>query len=148
MDCSSLSKDSRSGTISLTSGPEDGDRGAIRRQVGSSPMLRDTVHGMQSMLERADETRERSKNLLLKDVNCEKSSLQLWEDSPPQLSICCPSETNKRDPVGFVNKSLFIQNSDSSFVVQEEEQPVIKPEPSYNQHDINCWILPLTASFR
>ena len=99
--------------------------------MGSSPMLRDTVRGTQPMFKVTNKTGERGENLLLKGVDCESSLLWLWEESPPQLYVCCPSEISRKDTVGFNNKNSFIQNSDSSFMVQGEEQSEVNLEPAH-----------------
>ena len=117
---------------SLSSRPEIDEGETIRRRLGSPPMLRDPVCCAQPLSERPDRSREGGKNILLRDVNSEKSFLWLWENSPPQLSVCCSNELNKEEIVGYVNKSSFIHNPDSSFVLQEEEQPATNPKPPYN----------------
>ena len=94
-------------------------------------MLRDFVCGPQQLPETTDGGRGKSKNLLLKDLNEEKSLLWFWESSPPQLSVQSSVVRNQEDLNTSVNKDSLFGNSDSSFVSPEREMPKDNREPTH-----------------
>ena len=94
---------------------------------------------MQATTERTDQQREIEQNLLLKDINQEKSLLWMWDNSPPHLSVCCPNVLNKVEAIGSVYKSSFTQNNDSSFTVQEREQTQGKNKPFHKHQSLKTF---------
>ena len=131
MDSPGLSQGQESGTDGTPSRSSHGEREAGRGRKGPPPLLQDPVCGSQRTPEITNQTGEGSKNILLKDINNEKSLKWFWECSAPQLLLHSSIELNKDETTSYVNKSSFINNSESSFVLPEDEQPKVNPEPAY-----------------
>ena len=73
--------------MSVPSRPEYGEREAVRRRMGTPPMLWGPVRYMQWVSESSNRPGEGGKNILLKDLDKEKSLLWFWESSPRHLCL-------------------------------------------------------------
>ena len=142
MDSIGVPQGSGSQAIGTPNGSSFGERGSERGRLSPPSLLRDPVCGPQQVSETTDRRGECGKNILLKDLNNEKSLLWFWESSPPQLTLQSSVEFNKEETNNCINKSSFINNSESSFVLPEEEQPKANIEPAYGTLHSCVFIFP------
>ena len=133
MDCLSVPQGPGTRADGTPSRSRNDERSCKRGRLGSSSMLRNAVCSTQRIPEGTDRGREGSKNILLKDLNNDKSLLWLWESSPPQLSLQNSLVFSKEETNSCVhNKTTLFNNSESSFVLPDEEQNKTNHEPAYS----------------
>ena len=98
------------------------EEGARSIETEKITVIREPVCSPRWVPEATDRGGEIRKDILLKDLNKDKSLSWFWGSSPPQLTLHNSLEFSKEETNGCVNKHSFINNSESSFVLPDEEQ--------------------------